>query len=54
MFKEYIREELHVFSEGMSTRMKKQFKFVNIAGGVYHDVTAAAVSTAYNQNAAAA
>jgi hypothetical protein len=34
--------------------MKKHFKFVNIAGGIYHDVTNAVVSTAYNQNAAAA
>jgi hypothetical protein len=53
-FKEYIREELHVFSEGMSTHMKKHFKFVNIAGGVYHDVTTAVLSTDYNVNAAAA
>jgi hypothetical protein len=53
-FKEYIREELHVFSEGMSTHMKKHFKFVNIAGGVYHDVTTAVLSMDYNVNAAAA
>jgi hypothetical protein len=53
-FKEYIREELHVFSEGMSTRMKTHFKFVNISGGAYHDVTTAVISTDYNVNAAAA
>jgi len=38
-FKEYIREELHIFSLGMSKAMKHRFNFVNIAGGVYHDVT---------------
>jgi len=32
-FKEYIREELHCFAEGMSTAMKQDFKFVNIVGG---------------------
>ena len=29
-FKEYIREELHCFVEGMSTAMKQDFKFGNI------------------------
>jgi hypothetical protein len=53
-FKEYIREELHVFSEGMSRDMKRKFQFVNISGGVFHDVTAAAVASDYNTNAAAA
>lgn len=38
-FKEYIREELSCFSAGMSTAMKTRFNFVNIAGGVYTDVT---------------
>ena len=37
-FKEYIREELHCFTEGMSTAMKQYFKFVNIAGGAYSDL----------------
>ena len=37
-FKEYIREELHCFVEGMSTAMKQYFKFVNIAGGSYKDL----------------
>jgi hypothetical protein len=53
-FKEYIREELHVFSQGMSTQMKQTFKFVNIAGGAYHDVTATMLDTEYTVNAAAA
>ncbi len=38
-FKEYIREELSCFSAGKSTAMKTRFNFVNIAGGVYTDVT---------------
>ena len=38
-FKEYIREELAGFSEGMSRNMKRRFQFVNISGGVYTDVT---------------
>ena len=37
MFKEYIREELHCFAEGMSTGMKQYFKFVDIAGGAYRE-----------------
>ena len=32
-FKEYIREELHCFAEGMSNAMKQDFKFVSIDGG---------------------
>jgi hypothetical protein len=53
-FKEYIREELHVFSRGMSRDMKRKFQFVNISGGVFHDVTEAAIATEYTVNAAAA
>ena len=53
-FKEYIREELHTFSEGMSTHMKHKFQFVNVAGGVYHDVTSETIATDYNTTAAAA
>ena len=37
-FKGYIRAELHCFSEGMLTAMKQNFKFVNIAGGVYSEL----------------
>ena len=47
-FKEYIREELACFSEGMSKRMKQRFNFVNIAGGVYHDVTPTVIATEYD------
>jgi hypothetical protein len=53
-FKEYIREELHVFLEGMSTKMKRTFKFVNVAGGAYHDVTASMMEREYDTAAAAA
>ena len=54
-FKEYIREELSIYSEGMSKSMKKSFGFVNIAAGVYHDVTDTCVMTEYdNQGATAA
>ena len=30
-FKEYIREELACYSAGMSTNMKRNFKFINIS-----------------------
>jgi hypothetical protein len=53
-FKEYIREELACFSEGMSTIMKWKFGFVKIAGGTYHDVTTTVLSTPYGSFALAA
>jgi hypothetical protein len=53
-FKEYIQEELHVFSKGMSRDMKHTFRFVNILGGVYHDVTNDTISLEYDTVAAAA
>ena len=53
-FKEYIREELHVFSQGMSHDMKKHFCFVKISGGAYHDITDEVVAMEYTVNAAAA
>jgi hypothetical protein len=53
-FNEYIREELHMFSQGMSQHMKKTFRFVNIAGGVYHDITEEVVAMEYTVNAVAA
>ena len=46
-FKEYISDQLSNFSEGMSKSMKKRFIFVNIEGGVLHDVTNTAVNTPY-------
>ena len=47
-FKEYIREELACFSAGMSRSMKRHFHFVNIAGGVYTDVTEQVIPLPYN------
>ena len=46
-FKEYIREDLACYSVGMSTSMKRNFKFVNIAGNVYNDVTEECVDLEY-------
>ena len=34
-FKEYIREQLTCYSEGMTTKMKRNFKFVNVHGNAY-------------------
>jgi hypothetical protein len=34
--------------------MKRKFQFVNILGGVFHDVTAEMVAMEYSVNAAAA
>jgi len=47
-FMEYIREELACFSAGMSKQMKRRFAFVNIAGGVYTDVTDQVLPLPYN------
>lgn len=53
-FKEYIREELHCYSEGMSKGMKKMFGFVNISGGGFQDVTQQVMEMEPNQSAPAA
>ncbi len=53
-FKEYIREELACYSAGMTKNMKRNFKFVNILGNAYHDVTTNCVMEDYNINCAAA
>jgi hypothetical protein len=39
IFKEYIREELASFSEGMSRSIKIKFYFVNIAGNAFNIIT---------------
>jgi hypothetical protein len=49
-FKEYIREELACYSAGTSSRMKQNFKFVNIAGNAYNDVTGRCLEEDYNIN----
>ncbi|KAL7460134.1 hypothetical protein ACHAXS_000599 [Conticribra weissflogii] len=53
-FKEYIREELACFSTGMSKAMSRTFNFVNIAGGVFHDVTSDVMMAEYNTTSVAA
>jgi hypothetical protein len=47
-FKEYVREQLSNFSEGMSTSMQKTFGFVNVEGGVFHDVTDTLLTLPYS------
>ncbi len=49
-FREYIREELACYSAGMSLRMKQNFKFVNISGNAYNDVTGRCLEENYNIN----
>jgi hypothetical protein len=48
-FKEYVREQLSNFSEGMSKSTRKCFGFVNVdEGGVFHDVTSTVTAMEYN------
>ena len=49
-FMEYIREELACFSAGMSAKMRKKFGFVNVAGGIYTDVTNELMNAPYSAN----
>ena len=56
-FREYIREQLASYSEGMSKNMKRKFNFVNVAAGAHSDivdVTSAVLVTEFNTAAAAA
>ena len=46
-FKEYIREDLHSYSEGMSRIMKHKFGFMNIAAGSFIDITDTVVVADY-------
>ena len=46
-FKEYIREQLACYSEGMTTKMKRHFRFVNVHGNAYNDVTSTCVMSEY-------
>ncbi len=39
-FKEYIREELACYAQGMSRDMKRKFNFVNIAGNAFTEIPA--------------
>ena len=47
-FKEYIREQLACYSEGMTTKMKHNFRFINVHGNAYHDVTSTCVLSDYD------
>ena len=49
-FKEYMWEELACYSAGMSTNMKRTFKFVNVSGNAYNDITATCIEEDYNIN----
>jgi hypothetical protein len=49
-FKEYIHEELVYYSAGMSTNMKRKFKFVNVSGNAYNDLTVTCIEEDYNDN----
>ena len=53
-FKEYVREQLSNFSEGISKSMQKCFSFVNVEGGVFHDVTSTVTAMEYNVEVSAA
>ena len=53
-FKEYIRENLACFSEGMSKAMGQTFNFMNVEGGATTDITNAVVAMPYAVNVAAA
>jgi hypothetical protein len=53
-FKEYIREELACFLDGMSTSMKKQFEFVNVAGNAFSKITDKLMEQEYNINVSTA
>jgi hypothetical protein len=53
-FKEYIHSDLACFAAGMSTSMKRSFKFVNIAGNAFYDVTDKMVLEEYTTTSAAA
>jgi hypothetical protein len=49
-FKDYVRKELASFSEGMSTKMKQKFHFVNVAGNSMYDITENIIATDYTVN----
>jgi hypothetical protein len=49
-FKEYIHEELACYLAGMTTNMKQNFKFVNISGNAYHNITTKCVEEDNNIN----
>ena len=46
-FKEYVRENLSNYAEGMSRAMKKIHSFVNINAGAYKDVSSLCMDMEY-------
>jgi hypothetical protein len=46
-----VREELASISEGMSTKMKQKFHFVNVAGNSMYDVTETILASEYTVHA---
>jgi hypothetical protein len=53
-FKEYIREELACFSEGMSKSMKRMLEFVNISGNAFNAITNELLTQEYKINVSTA
>jgi hypothetical protein len=49
-FKEYMHKELACFSKGMSTKMKQNFHFVNVAGNSMYNITENRIATDYKVN----
>ena len=47
-FKEYISEQLNKFTKGMSTKMRRNFYFVNVEGGVLRDITRRVINSTSN------
>jgi hypothetical protein len=49
-----LREELACYSVGMTTNMKRNFKFDNVSGNAYQDIMTKCVEEDYNVNCAVA
>ncbi len=47
-FKEYVHNELACFSTGMSSNMKKKFRFINVSGNAFSDITDACINADYS------
>jgi hypothetical protein len=47
-FKEYIREELANYSDGMSMAMKTKFNFMNVSGNAFRNITDTVMFMEYN------
>jgi hypothetical protein len=47
-FKEYIREELANYSDGMSKAMKTKFNFMNVSRNAFQDITDTVLTMEYN------